>query len=144
MGEDKKIRDVMTKDPVTMPADATLVEAAQAMRDRNIGDVIVLKSNSDTEPCGIVTDRDIVVKGVAAEHDPSDTPLEAVCSHELVSVAPDDPIKKAVDLMMQRSIRRLAVMEGRTPVGVVSLGDLAATEDPKSALGGISRELPNN
>jgi signal-transduction protein with cAMP-binding, CBS, and nucleotidyltransferase domain len=144
MGDDRTVRDVMTKNPVMMPADATLVEAAQAMRDRDIGDVIVLKSNSDREACGIVTDRDIVVRGIAGEHEPSDTTLDSICRHQLISVAPTDPVKKAVDLMMQRSVRRIAVVEGDQPVGIVSMGDLATERDPKSALGQVSQAPPNN
>ena len=134
----------MTKNPVLMPVDATLVEAAQAMRDRNIGDVIVLKSSSDQEACGIVTDRDIVVRAIAAEHEPQDTTLDSICRHQLISVSPSDPVKKAVDLMMQRSVRRLAVVEGGRPVGIVSMGDLAVDRDPKSALAQVSQAPPNN
>lgn len=144
MKDSRKIRDVMTPDPVTVPADATLVEAAQIMRDRNIGDVIVLKDNASGEACGIVTDRDIVVRGVAEGNIPHDTPVDSICRHELVAIAPEDPIAKAVDMMMERSVRRLPVLERGRPVGIVSIGDLAATRDPDSALGRISKAPPNN
>jgi CBS domain-containing protein len=59
------IRDVMTTEPTTFPATASLVEAAQAMRQEDIGDVIVLDQNNQI--CGIITDRDMVVRAMAEE-----------------------------------------------------------------------------
>ncbi|AXE25330.1 hypothetical protein C0216_19435 [Streptomyces globosus] len=66
-----------------------------------------------------------------------------VCSPDLVTVGPDDDIDKAVDLMRSRALRRLPVTEGGSPVGVVSLGDLAIGRDGSSALADISQAPPN-
>ena len=143
----QSIRDVMTSNPTTCDHTAPVTEAAKAMRDKGIGNVVVTK---DGTPCGIVTDRDIVVKAVADGRNPGDCTLDDVCSHELVSVAPDDTVDHAVELMREKAIRRLAVMEGGKLTGMVSLGDLAIEGggehalDDDSALADISASSPNN
>ena len=134
------IRSVMTSKPVALQAGTTLVEAARAMRDHDVGDVIVL---DDDRLRGIVTDRDIVVRAVAEGRDPSRSILGEVSSGDVVAVAPDDPVDRAVELMRQHAVRRLPVVEQGRPVGIVSLGDLAAGRDPNSALGQISGARPN-
>jgi len=138
----ERISDVMTTDPVALTNEATLRDAAVAMRDRDIGDVVVTKP--DGTVCGIVTDRDMVVRAIAEGHDPSTMTLEDVCSHRLVSVSSDDPVAVAVKKMEEQAIRRLPVMDNGTLVGIVSIGDLAVRRDPESALGEISAAAPNN
>jgi CBS domain-containing protein len=137
------VREVMTADPIALPASASLVEAARTMRDGGIGDVIVLDSRESGKTRGIVTDRDIAIRGVAAGHDPNDVTLGDICSSDLVTLSPNDPVDRAVDLMRTRAIRRLPVVEDGRPVGIVSLGDLAVERDPGSALGSISASTPN-
>lgn len=137
-----RISDVMTRDPVAMTNEATLEDAAVAMRDRDIGDVVV--TMSDGSVCGVVTDRDIVVRAVAEGTDPSSKTLEDVCSHDVVTIGPDEPIAAAVKAMEEHAIRRLPVMDNGTLVGIVSIGDLAMKRDPESALGEISSAPPNN
>jgi CBS domain-containing protein len=111
------------------------------MRDEGIGNVVVM--NGDT-PCGIVTDRDIVVKAVADGKNPADTTLDDVCAHQLVSVSPGDSVDKAVDIMRDKAIRRVAVMEGGKLTGMVSLGDLAIEGSGEKALDDISAAPTNN
>jgi len=138
----QRISDLMTTDPVALTNQASLRDAAVAMRDRDIGDVVVTKL--DGTACGIVTDRDIVVRAIAEGNDPSTTSLEDVCSHKLVAVGPDDPVAVAVRKMEQQAIRRLPVIENGTLVGIISIGDLAVERDRESALGEISAAAPNN
>jgi CBS domain-containing protein len=130
----------MTERPVTLARDASLTEAARLMRDRGIGDVIVVEGD---RAAGIVTDRDIVIRGVAEGNDPDATRVGDVLTGELAAVAPDDPIDRAIQLMRERAIRRLPVVESGKPVGVVSLGDLAVSEDRSSVLADISDAPPN-
>ncbi len=134
------IREVMTPNPVTLPATSLAIEAARAMRDSDIGDVIVLDGQTI---CGIVTDRDIVVRAVAEGLDPASTPLMEICSRELTTIAPHESVDKAVHLMREKAIRRLPVVENKRPVGIVSIGDLALERDPESALGNISAAPAN-
>ncbi len=133
----QQVKEVMTTRPITLDRDASLVEAARVMRDRGIGDVIVVEGD-DAE--GIVTDRDIVIRAVAEGADPNTTRLGQVVSGDLTSVAPDDPVERAIELMREKAVRRLPVLEGGKPVGVVSLGDLAIQQDADSVLADISDE----
>jgi CBS domain-containing protein len=136
----QSIRDVMTANPVSLSAASSVVEAARCMRDSHIGDVIVLENG---RICGIVTDRDIVVRAVAEGRDPSTTKLANICSEELTTLSPTDNVDDAILLMREKAIRRLPVVEGGKPVGIVSIGDLATSRDPHSALGHISAARPN-
>jgi CBS domain-containing protein len=110
------------------------------MRDAEIGDVIVIENN---QVCGIVTDRDIVVRILAETRDPATTTLADICSHSIVTVTPTESVEEAVRLMRTHAIRRLPVVDGGQAVGIVSLGDLAVERDPGSALGEISGAPPN-
>jgi CBS domain-containing protein len=133
----QQVKDVMTTRPITLDRDASLVEAARLMRDEGIGDVIVVEGD---DAAGIVTDRDIVIRAVAEGADPNSTRLGQVVSGDLTAVAPDDQVDRAVELMREKAVRRLPVLEGGKPVGVVSLGDLAIKGDPGSVLADISAE----
>ena len=137
---EQQVKELMTERPITLDREASLAEAARLMRDRGIGDVIVV-DGEDAE--GIVTDRDIVIRGVAEGADPETTRLGQVVSAELVSVAPDDPVERAIQLMREKAVRRLPVLEGGKPVGVLSLGDLAVARDGDSVLADISEEPPD-
>jgi CBS domain-containing protein len=135
----QQIRELMTPNPVALPGTASVHEAARAMRDAQIGDVIVIENN---QVCGIVTDRDIVVRILAETRDPATTTLADICSHSIVTVTPTESVEEAVRLMRTHAIRRLPVVDGGQAVGIVSLGDLAVERDPGSALGEISGAPP--
>lgn len=134
------IREIMTTDPICVPSSASIYEAAKLMRDKNIGNVIVQDGG---EVCGIVTDRDIVVRGVAARQNTEETPIADICSADVLIAHPDDDVDAAIQTMHSRAIRRLPVVEDGHPVGVLSLGDLAVQRDRRSVLGGISAAPPN-
>ncbi len=136
----RTIRDVMTAQPSTFPASAPINDAARAMRDANVGSVVV---TLDGEACGIVTDRDVTIRAVAEDKDPKSTPLGEICSRELNVISPNDDLDQAISLMREKAIRRLPVVENGKPVGIVSLGDLAEKLDPDSVLGSISKAPPN-
>lgn len=138
----QQIQDVMTKDIHTVRRDTMLREAVKLMRDRQIGDVLV--TDQDGSLCGIVTDRDIVVRADAEGCDLDATPVDDICTHELTQVSPDAPVDDAIKLMRDHAIRRLPVVQGGKPVGIVSIGDLAQNRDPRSALADISAAPPNN
>lgn len=138
----QRISELMTSHPVTLTDNTDLQKAAQAMRDHDIGDVVVTKP--DGSLCGIVTDRDIVVRGIAEGVNPGSTTLDEICSHQVITVGPDEPVAAAVKAMEEHAIRRLPVVENGSLIGIVSLGDLAVERDPESALGEISAAPPNN
>ena len=134
---EQRVKEVMTGRTVTLDRDASLVEAARLMRDEGIGDVIVVEGE---DAAGIVTDRDIVIRAIAEGADPNTTRLGQVVSRDLTAVAPDDPVERAIELMREKAVRRLPVLEDGKPVGVVSLGDLAIRRDADSVLADISDE----
>lgn len=140
MSKHKTVQDVMTPDPITLPANASLIDASRKMRDAGIGDVVLVDAD---RVLGIVTDRDIVVRGLAEGRDPRSTTLMDIGSRQLTTVSPEDPVGLAVRLMRENAIRRLPVVARGRPVGIVTLGDLAMEQDRGSALADVSAAPPN-
>jgi CBS domain-containing protein len=134
------VRELMTTDPVALPADTPLRRAAQAMREHDIGDVLVVDND---QLRGIVTDRDIVVRGLADWDDVSACKLGDVCSDQLLTATPDDDVDTAILRMREASVRRIPVVDNGRPVGVLSIGDAAIERDPNSALADISVDEGN-
>ncbi|AYY14029.1 CBS domain-containing protein [Actinobacteria bacterium YIM 96077] len=136
----QKVSDVMTTGPTMVDANRTLAEIAEMMRDRGIGDVLVTE---DGNLCGVVTDRDIVVRGLTRDGDTRSMRIGEICSRDLVSVDADSNVDDAVRLMRENTLRRLPVARDGQLVGVVSIGDLAVEEDRRSALADISAAPAN-
>jgi CBS domain-containing protein len=117
------VADVMTRRVVYLPGDTMLDEAAQAMRDQSIGDVVV---TSGPAMSGIVTDRDIVVRAVAEGLPPHSTTLASIATHELIMIEQSAGVEEAVQAMRERGVRRLLVCDAdRKVMGIISLSDLA-------------------
>ena len=130
----------MTRDPRTVNADDPIVEAARIMRDSDIGDVIVLQEGGVG---GIVTDRDLVVRGVADGRDAESTSVSEVCTTGIEAIEPSASVDDALSRMREADIRRLPVVRDGQPVGIVSLGDLAVEREPDSTLADISAASPD-
>ena len=135
----KSIKDAMTTKPASLPASATVADAAKQMRELDIGDVLV---EQEGRLAGIVTDRDIVVRAIAEGRDVT-SKLGDIVSSEVVCITPAESADDAIRLMRERALRRVPVVENGRPVGIVSLGDLAEERDPRSVLGEISGAPPN-
>jgi CBS domain-containing protein len=131
----------MTRDPRTVSPSDSIVDAARVMNEADIGDVIV--AEGDEIQC-IVTDRDIVVRGVAEGRDPQSTSVSDVCTPSLETIEPSASVDDALRKMREADIRRLPVVEDGRPVGIVSLGDLAVEREPDSTLADISAASPDN
>ncbi|MEU4245142.1 CBS domain-containing protein [Actinoplanes sp. NPDC026619] len=117
------VADVMTRQVVYLPEATTLDEAAQAMRDQGIGDVVV---TSGPTMMGLVTDRDIVVRAIAENLIPRQTTLGSITSRELIMVEQSATVEEAVRAMRERGVRRLLVCDSdRKVVGIISLSDVA-------------------
>ena len=130
----------MTRDPRTIDASGTVLDAARIMRDNDIGDVIVVDGD---QVRGIVTDRDIAVRVVAEGRDPASTPVSEACTTGVEAIKPNASVDDALSAMRERDIRRLPVVDGGRPVGIVSLGDLAVEREPESLLADISAASPD-
>jgi CBS domain-containing protein len=136
----QSVRDVMTPNPRTVSADTTLDDAAREMSQDDIGAVLVKENGS----VGILTDRDIVVRAVAEHKDPSATKVRDVATHDVASLTPDQSVDDAIRIVREKNVRRIPVLDGDKPVGIVSIGDLAIERDTDSALADISSEPANN
>jgi CBS domain-containing protein len=137
---DKKIRDIMTPDPVGVYYDQTLAETARVMRNADVGAVLVVNGDSLS---GVVTDRDLVVRGLAEGAGP-DSPVGPVCSAKLVGVDADADVTEAEQLMGENAVRRLPVIDAGQIVGIVSMGDLSASGiEGQSPLAEVSKAEPN-
>lgn len=134
------IREVMTPSPKMVDASESIAQTAKLMRDSDVGAVIVTQGKRLN---GIATDRDIAVRAVADGRDPRKTTVGEIASKDIAALSPDDSLERAVDLMREKAVRRLLVMEGERPVGIVSLGDLAIERDTESVLAQVSAAPPN-
>jgi CBS domain-containing protein len=134
------VADVMTPAPTAVDVSDSVQAAARAMAAEDVGALVV---QSESKVVGIVTDRDLVVRGLA-EGLGLDATVKQVASEQLVTVGPSDPVETAVEVMRSAAVRRVPVMDGDTAVGIVAIGDLAVERDPTSALADISEEKPNN
>ncbi|MFC4146924.1 CBS domain-containing protein [Micromonospora mangrovi] len=135
------VGEFMTTRLVTMDGSDTLTAAAQEMRDSAIGDVVVTEGDNVV---GIVTDRDITVRGVAENMNPDSTTLNQITSRDVITVSQYDDAVAAADLMRTYAVRRLPVIDDGRLVGLVSMGDLAVEREPQSVLADISADEPNN
>jgi CBS domain-containing protein len=123
-----KVHEIMTAHARCIGPENTLVEAAGLMRELDVGALPVCDNDRVT---GIVTDRDIVLRGTANGVDPNSAPVSSVMSQTVVSISADQPVEEAVRVMEDRQIRRLPVL-GRNGqlVGILSLGDIAISSNP--------------
>ena len=133
------VRDIMSPDPVGVHFDQTIAETARVMRDSQVGAVLVVNGDA---LAGVVTDRDLVIRGIADGAGP-DAPVGPLCSARLVGVSATANVSEAEQLMRENAVRRLPVIDEGQVVGMVSLGDLAKTADGNSPLAAVSRAEPN-
>ena len=138
-----KLRDIMTNPVIRIHPDESVSVAARTLEHYNIG--VLPVCGSDGNVCGMVTDRDLVTRCLAAGRSPASTPVRDVMSAGVISAKPDMDAWAAASLMGREQIRRLPVMENGKLCGMVSLGDLAIKEetsiDASDALADISSNL---
>ena len=120
------VKDVMSTNPVSFASAETAAAAARLLSRHNIGALPVVQGK---RLVGIVTDRDLVLRCVAAGASAEETPVARVMSQRLVTVSPEDSLQTAAEKMSAEQVRRLPVTEGRELVGMLSLGDLAKLPD---------------
>ena len=125
------VRDVMTSNPRTVSPTDSIQVAARIMKEQDTGVVPVVENG---RPVGIITDRDIVIRVVAAGGT-CDGPVREIATMDLVFVKPDASTREAEKIMGERQIRRLPVVENDRLVGLVSLGDIAGKEGKDSRTG---------
>ncbi len=131
------VKEMMTTDIECCTPLDHIYEAAVKMRDYNVGCIPIVDGN---RLVGIVTDRDLVIRGIA-EKKPGSTAVTEVMSEQLVTISPDASVAEAARLMAKHQIRRLPVVEGDTLVGMMSLGDLAIHEESDEQAGEALTEI---
>ena len=134
-----KVSEVMTRDVQTVRPDQPVQEAANFMLSANAGSIPVTDGD---RLIGMITDRDIAVRGVAKGYGP-ETPVRDLMTDDLVAVGIDDDVEEAATRMSDAQVRRLPVIdENERLCGIVSLGDLARESDNEcahEALEGVSQ-----
>jgi CBS domain-containing protein len=122
----RTIRDIMTSNVETCTLLDNVFEVAVKMKNLDVGAIPIVDGEGG-KLVGMITDRDIVIRGVAEKHPPS-SKVEQVMSDHLVTAAPEMSTQDATKLMAEHKIRRLPVVEGDKLVGIVALGDFAVNE----------------
>jgi CBS domain-containing protein len=118
------IESVMTSDVKSVDSQASVADVAKLMRKGNVGFVPVLV---DSEVLGVVSDRDILVRVIAAGQDPNEVKIRDIVSLDPVTCTPDTDVEDAAKIMEDKKVRRLVVLdENRQLAGIFSLADLAA------------------
>lgn len=117
-----KVRDIMTSSVDWVTADTSVVEVAQLMKKDDVGSIPICKEN---RLIGMITDRDIVLKVVAAGGNTNNISAKDIMSKDIIFVSADQDVHEAANLMSEYQIRRLPVLEKGKLVGILAIGDLA-------------------
>lgn len=137
------VSELMNDSVVSISPDEPASLAARLLFRHNIGSIPVC--SEDGKLRGIVTDRDIVLRCVAAENDPETTPVREIMSRSVITVSPDDDVRQATQQMASGQIRRLPVTKDGRIVGMLALGDMAKTHsfdmEASKALSEISSNI---
>jgi len=137
-----KLKDIMTRNVFTSTPDAIIKEIARKMKELNVGAIPIVDGN---KPVGIITDRDIVLRTLSEDRDPTNVKAADVMSVDLIFGTPEMDVDDAAALMSRYRIRRLPVVDNDRLVGIVALGDLAAnprlSDEAGGALSDISRPI---
>jgi CBS domain-containing protein len=134
-----KVKELMTKKVITVKKNNTIKEAAQLYLQYDIGMVVVV--NDERDVLGVVTDRDIVIRGLAKGKS-GDAPIEEVMTHACVDIHRNDDIQRALEMMGEYQIRRLVVLnDERKLCGIVSLADLARGKHTNKLVNEILYEI---
>mgnify|MGYP002624123020 CR=1 FL=1 len=137
----REVRQIMETDVVTVTLKDNIYEVAVKMKQHDIGFIPVVEGKT---LIGVITDRDLVVRGYAEKHSGSTAVKEVMSDRKLVAVSPDTSVEEAARIMAKHQIRRLPVVENNELVGVVAIGDLAVREtleeEAGEALGKISEK----
>jgi CBS domain-containing protein len=116
----------MTKNPVCCLPNDMAAKVAQLMQSENIGSVPVIENEQTQNLVGIVTDRDLVLKIVAKEHDAKSTKVETVMTRQVVTCRADDDLQKALDAMAEHQLRRIPIVDNNNKVvGIIAQADVA-------------------
>ncbi len=128
-----KVKEIMTKCLITLKQYDTIRDAAALMFEHNIGCIPIV--DDDFRPVGLVTDRDIVIRGIAQNKDEK-TRLEDIMTTSLITISPDDTVGTATHIMGHRQIRRLLIVDDDEKlVGILAMADISTTPENDTKAG---------
>jgi len=126
----KKCKEVMTKDPVCCLPNNMASEAAELMRKEHVGSIPVVENEQSKKLVGIVTDRDLALKIVAAGLDAKSTSVEAVMTHKVITHRSNNDLQKALDSMAKYQLRRIPIVDKDNRIlGIIAQADVAIRVD---------------
>lgn len=137
-----KVRELMSKPVVRIHADEPVAVAARTLTRYNIGAMPVC--GTDGRVCGVVTDRDIVTRCLAAERLAERTTVRDVMTSQVLSVTPDTEVSQAAQLMSRCQVRRLPVVENGRLCGMLSLGDISRCEGQTQQAAAVLHDVSSN
>ena len=143
----RRVRDIMTTDPECVRENDNIVEAARIMKSEDTGVVPIV--DNDRKLCGIITDRDIVVRLLAEERNPLDCHVNEAMTKHIRSVGEDATVDDVLSIMRSANVRRVPVCDKNDHiVGIVSMADLAVETNEKGKVGDVVQDIsearPNN
>ena len=137
-----KCSDVMTRNPVSARPDDTVASVARLMKENDIGPVPIVDNDSSKKLVGIVTDRDLAIKIVAAGRDPQTTPVSEVMTTNVITCRDDDDIETALDAMSTQQLRRIPVVDaGNMLLGIIAQADIATRMDSPEKTGEVVKDI---
>ena len=137
-----KLRDIMTSPVIRIDPQESVAVAARTLTHYNIG--VLPVCGSDGRLCGVVTDRDIVTRCLAAGRQPGSTAVREIMTRNVIAARPDTDAGMAAQVMGRQQIRRLPVVENEKLCGMVSIGDLANCDEMTYDAGDALAEISNN
>ena len=134
--------DVMTRNPACAHPDDTVASVARLMQEKDIGPVPIVQDRISKKLLGIVTDRDLALKVVAAGRDPNTTTVRDVMTTDVITCREDDKAEKALDAMSEHQLRRILVVDKNNMlVGIIAQADVATRMDEPEKTGEVVKEI---
>lgn len=138
----KTCKEVMTSNPVCCLPNEVVSDVAQLMKSENVGSIPVIENRETRELIGILTDRDLAVKVIAAGRDAANTKIKDVMRPDPFTCLESDDVQKALDAMSTHQVRRLPVIDqNRRIVGIIAQGDIATRLDQPQKTGELVAKI---
>lgn len=136
-----QVKDIMTENPQCISPEMNLVQVAKLMKECDCGAIPVINDQKNGKPIGIITDRDIVIRAIAEEKDPSQIKVKECMSKEAVTISPEATLEECAKLMEEKQVRRLIVVNGNGKCSGIVVQAQLARNAPKEIAAELLREI---
>lgn len=131
--------DIMTPNVISVSEETTLTEASRLMKNRDVGVLVVMKTN---KPSGLISDRDIVIRAISEGVDPNSAHVRQFMTSGCVTCEKNTSVEDVAELMKEKAVRRILVVDrDNRPVGIISIGDVAARSHDQKLTGEVMEEI---